>query len=372
MKKRIFAIILAALMIVPFGMLSVSADTVTVPAEPSVVSGTSTYYVDWNLKGTRTDGTQGDGTGASPENPSQGKDWGNKQTFATLVQGGGTVSIVGKCYVNARATMPATATPLLFTSYGDIDLSTIDGKNAETGAATHGSQTGMIMVCNGQTITFMGDVIFDDTVLLDRGNATTLSTYSVGSTGKMVINSNVTIASTSWNISPDETGNKPTHNPKLNVEDGGYAYLHTVGFSDYTGRGTIVIDKALIDGGKITTDAFVNFQGVVVDETGNVILNNYVEEEETTAPETTEKVEDTTDKAEETTKKADETTKKAEQTTKKADETTKKADSTTAADTTKTDDADNNNAIVWIIVAVAAAAVVVVVVVVVVKKKKAE
>ena len=371
MKKRIFAIILAALMVVPFGVISASADTITVPSEPSVVAGTGTYYVDWNKKGA-TSGEEGDGTGIDAENPVQTKDWGKNGQFATYVQGGGTVSIVGKCYVNARATMPATATPLLFTSYAAINFADIDGVNAETGAATHGSQKGMVLVCNGQSITFEGDVIFDNTVLLDRGNANTLSTFSVGSTGKMVVNSNVTIASTKWNIAVDAEGNQPDHNPKLNVEEGGYAYLHTVGFSDYTGKGTIIIDKALIDSGKITTDAFANFTGVVADENGNVILNNYVEEEETTAPETTEKVEDTTDKAEETTKKADETTKKAEETTKKADETTKKADSTTAADTTKTDDADNNNAIVWIIVAVAAAAVVVVVVVVVVKKKKAE
>ena len=258
MKKRIFAIILAALMVVPFGVISASADTITVPSEPSVVAGTGTYYVDWNKKGA-TSGEEGDGTGIDAENPVQTKDWGKNGQFATYVQGGGTVSIVGKCYVNARATMPATATPLLFTSYAAINLADIDGVNAETGAATHGSQKGMVLVCNGQSITFDGDVIFDNTVLLDRGNPSNISTYSVGSTGKMVINSNVTITCTTWTSSNGATNTG--HNPILNVEEGGYAYLHAVGFSAYTGKGTLVIDEAL----KSEVESLLtNYEGTVV------------------------------------------------------------------------------------------------------------
>ena len=248
MKKRIFAIILAALMVVPFGMLSAFADTASVPAEPTA-TGTKTYYVSFSKTG----------SGETAEDPANTKGWLTGEAFAELVKEGGTVSIVGKCYAVAtdmavkELVMPATTAPLVFTANGEIG--TI---NNETNSG-HGSQLGMVIAANGVKVTFEGDVIFDNTVLLDRGKPDNISTYSVGANGKMVINSNVTIACTTW--SSDGTGSNTGHNPILNVEEGGYAYLHTVGFSAYTGKGTLVIDEAL----KSEVESLLtNYEGKVV------------------------------------------------------------------------------------------------------------
>ena len=274
MKKRIFAIILAALMVVPFGMLSVSADAASVPAEPTA-TGTKTYYVSY----------QKTGDGSTADAPANTKGWGEGGNFAELVKEGGTVSIVGKCYVDATATMPATTAPLVFTANGEIGAI-----NNETNSA-HGSQEGMVMVAvGGYSITFMGDVIFDNTVLLDRGKTAAVSTYSVGSTGKMVIKDNVKIACTTWNNTKD-------HNPKLNVEEGGYAYLHAVGFSAYTGKGTIVLDTKLVQDGTATAEMFAGFEGKIVDKDGNAIVFKTVadtSDDTTTAPTTTTTAGETT------------------------------------------------------------------------------
>ena len=255
MKKRIFAVILAALMVVPFGMLSAFADTASVPAEPTA-TGTKTYYIS-NGK---------TGSGETADAPANTNGWLAGQAFAELVKEGGTVSIVGKCYATAvdettgKATtavkelvIPATTAPLLFTANGEIGTIDNEAKNG------HGSQVGMIMAVPGSKVTFEGDVIFDNTVLLDRGDPTNICTFSVGANGKMVINSNVTIACTTW--SKTDPGSNTGHNPILNVEEGGYAYLHTVGFSAYTGKGTLVIDEAL----KSEVESLLtNYEGKVV------------------------------------------------------------------------------------------------------------
>ena len=385
MKKRIFAVILAALMVVPFGMLSVSADAASVPAEPTATSSNVVYIAyGTNLTLNITPSENGGATENDPYKTNNTTAW--DPVFSDKVKDGGTIVMVGKAYFHTDYTIPATTSPLVITSGAnkyyaskyqgtDANAPLYDVEKAGQYCTVNSSkdaniagQFGMFMFKNGIKVTIAGEVIFDDAVILHRLTDQTSDnpgSLVVANGGKLVIKNNVDFVKMGGVMD------------KLEVEEGGYAYLHTVGFSDYTGKGTIIIDKALIDSGKITTDAFANFTGVVADENGNVILNNYVEEEETTAPETTEKADDTTapettEKADDTTKKADETTKKADETTKKADETTKKADSTTAADTAKADDAGNNNAVVWIIVAVAAVAVVAVIVVVVVKKKKAE
>ena len=74
MKKRIFAVILAALMVVPFGMLSAFADTASVPAEPTA-TGTKTYYIS-NGK---------TGSGETADAPANTNGWLAGQAFAEFV-----------------------------------------------------------------------------------------------------------------------------------------------------------------------------------------------------------------------------------------------------------------------------------------------
>ena len=231
MKKKFISIILATLMIVPFGMISVSADSADIPAEPKVTV-TNKYYIAY-------DGT-GDGLSADKPiltNTGKGNAWGEDNvegdigTIPTLIKAGGTVVIVRKGHVGADATIPATDTPICFTGV-DGDTSYISKNDDGTLNTTSAGQRGMFMT-DAKTITFAGDVIFDNTVLL--GRKATADTYSVAGTGKLVINDTVSIVA--------GTADNPT--PKLNVEEGGYAYLHAAGFENYTGKGTLVIDEAL-------------------------------------------------------------------------------------------------------------------------------
>ncbi len=242
MKKKFISIILAALMIVPFGMLSVSADT-TVPAEPKVTV-TNKYYIAYDGTG---DGSSADKPMSSKATADENSAWG-EQKIPALIKAGGTVVIVGKGHAGANITLPATDTPICFTGV-DGETSYIS-KNADGTFDTTNSpgQKGMFMT-DAKTITFAGDVIFDNTVLL--GRKATADTYSVAGTGKLVINDTVSIIA--------GTEGRPT--PILNVEEGGYAYLHAVGFSAYTGKGTLVIDEAL----KSQVESLLaNYEGNVV------------------------------------------------------------------------------------------------------------
>ena len=241
MKKKFISIILAALMIVPFGMLSVSADT-TVPAEPKVTV-TNKWYIAYDGTG---DGLSADKPMSSKATADENSAWG-EQKIPALIKAGGTIVIVGKGHAGANITL-ATDTPICITGV-DGETSYIS-KNADGTFDTTNNpgQKGMFMT-DGKTITFAGDVIFDNTVLL--GRRTTADTYSVAGTGKLVINDTVSIVA--------GTEGNPT--PKLNVEEGCYAYLHAVGFSAYTGKGTLVIDEAL----KSEVESLLtNYEGTVV------------------------------------------------------------------------------------------------------------
>lgn len=253
MKKKLIAILLTALMVVPMGVLSASADMSSIPAEPTVTS-TNKYYIAFDYDETKTILTEkatATNDGLTPQtartcNSGSGNAWGeegegdiNTSLMYTLFKEGGTVVAVGKAHSGLGGTIPATDTPIMFTAVdGTTDYTsrnddgtpkTMDenGKNA--------GQFGMLLIANGKTLTFMGDVIFDNIVILDRSTTshTVGGTLSVGSTGKMVIKDTVTVTKM--------TGLNTT----LNVEEGGYAYLHAAGFENYTGKGTLVIDEAL-------------------------------------------------------------------------------------------------------------------------------
>ena len=243
MKKKVISIILAALMIVPFGMISVSADT-AVPDEPKVTT-TNKWYI----------GFGGSGDGSSADNykttdVGKGNVWGDitdgtaeegNGEIYDLVKAGGTVYIVKKGHIGTDAVFKATDTPVCFTGEGYLSTT-------EDGSADVSKQLGMLL-SDGHKMTFEGDVILENTALLCRNS--TPDTYSVAGTGKLVVKDSVQI------VHRDEGQS----NAILNVEEGGYAYLHAVGFSAYTGKGTLVIDEAL----KSEVESFLtNYEGTVV------------------------------------------------------------------------------------------------------------
>ncbi len=280
--KKIISILLVALMVVPFGMLAASAATVNVPAEPTVTTDNK-YYISFASDATRgwTVSTTG---GATPENPricntgnvsgTNINSWGDvgedqpkeEGLMYNLFKAGGTVVIVGKGHVGTDAVVPATTTPILFTAVDgtkDYTGRDADGNifymNSSGGNGDAPSQYGMFMVAAPKSITFEGDVIFDDVCILERSgqNATVGGKIIVGSTGKMVIGEDVKY------LAMHSNGNNDT---QLVVNEGGYLYLHTLQDFIYAGKGTIVVDSDLK--ATATEDMFAGFEGKVVDENG--------------------------------------------------------------------------------------------------------
>ncbi len=271
MKKHLFVIValtLLMLMVVPFAMVT-SAD-VTLPAEPTVTND-KVVYIGYGGKGNKT------GADAANFLPTDGWDPVNyPNTSGTYpmhdaMKDGGTMVVAGKGYVGSSSTLAATSSPVLFTAWdGTTDYTgTIDSANDSNSDGImdgQGTQTGMFMIAQKKTVTFMGDVIFDKITLLDRTNkSSSTTTYSVGSTGKVVIGSEVTVAG-----SRNDKENS-YHNPILNVEEGGYAFLHSIGFSNYTGKGVIVVGDEVK--GSVDADTFADFDGKVVDKNGKLLFS---------------------------------------------------------------------------------------------------
>ena len=230
-------------------------DAPDTPDDPDAV--TNKFYVSST--------PSGDKSGKSPENLAPTSGWDGNGAMYKLLKNGGTVVLVGKCYVNFdNAVLPATDAPVVFTAK-DGDTSYIGTVDNDT-VSGHGTQTGMFFIKASGKLTFMGDVTFRDCVILDRGKATNRSTISVGNGGRVTIDSSAIIDYTKFS---DKTS---AHAPKANVEEGGTLVLGTVGFSDYTGKGTIVLTAAVIDGGLAGKSMFTNFEGKVVNEAGEEIL----------------------------------------------------------------------------------------------------
>jgi len=255
--RKILAIVLVVLMVVPFGVLSVSAAKVTLPAEPTLATDAPTYYIGH--------GGKGDKTGSSAANflPTAGWDpvnYPDNNQMATAMANGGKFVSAGKTYIGATATIAATAKPVLFTAFdGTTDFtSKTAGGDFDYVSASGGNQgqIGMFMIISsGTTVgtaTFMGDVIFDKICILDRSpaGAAASSTLEVGETGKMVIKDTVTVL---------KMHDLATN---ISVKEGGYLYLHATGFESYKGKGTIVIGDEIKD--KVTKDTFAGFEGTLV------------------------------------------------------------------------------------------------------------
>lgn len=373
MKKKILSLAIAALMALPLAIFA-SAATVTaesgakmdVPSEPQTIS-TPVYYVSYQ----KTSGVQSSDTNAGTSADTLLATWGGT---LPMLPSGGTVVIPGKGYVGTSYTFPMLGGPVTITAFDPQTNTKYEGTvevepEVEGDAYKNGTQIGMFMIYADCVMTVEGEYIFDDITLLERNQPGT-SKISVGLGGKLVIKDNVKIV-------------KMTDDPEnmiLNVDMGGCAFLHAVGFEKYTGTGTIVIDRALYESDAVTDEQFAEFYGTVIDTDGNVLRGKFVptkdEPAETTAAPvvTTEAPAATTEAPAATTEAPVVTTEAPVETTKAPVVTTKapanEAPTTTAAPTAPATDGGAN---VGVIVGIIAAVVVVaVVVVVIVKKKKAE
>ncbi len=275
--KRLLALVLVTLMVVPF---AVFASAAAAPAEPTLTA-TTKLYMAYDYDETKTAIPNGspakiDNDGKTPAtaltaNAGKGNIWGNGEgvdpkdgAVYKALKEGGTIVAVGKVTCGANGIIPATTSPILFTAKdGTTDYTSRkpDGSinfMSETGG--NAGQYGMFLMDTAKTITFQGDVIFDNIVILSRLGAGTdkhSGTIVVDSTGKLVIKDTVQFAK----MMGDECA-------YLEVKEGGYAYLHAVGFQGYTGKGTIVLDKALVSSGKVTKATFEGFEGKIIAQDG--------------------------------------------------------------------------------------------------------
>ncbi len=254
--KKLIALLLVTLMALPFAVVASAA---AAPAEPAVTA-TTKVYVGW--------GGAGNKTGADAANFITTSGWVTDGAFHNLVKDGGTVVVVGKSFAAATTDFSATTSPVVFTAKdGDTDYTS---KNPDgtiqymDESGNNAGQLGMFMIADGSTMTFKSDVIFDNIVILNRLSANAVSsgkacgTFKVADGSKLVIKDSVQFAKMSGNVMYS-----------LDVEEGGYAYLHAAGFEDYTGKGTIVLDRALVTSGKVTKDTFKNFEGSIIAQDGS-------------------------------------------------------------------------------------------------------
>ncbi|MBQ7171461.1 MAG: DUF4185 domain-containing protein [Clostridia bacterium] len=232
----------------------------TVPGRP-VLTSDKVFYMSF------TGADANDGlTKTTPK-----KTWGSASgsALASLLGEGGTVVAVGKAYVGANYTLPAyNGNTVLFTAK-DTDGTSYLGDAA--------SQLGNILghtgktAANVYTFTMTGNVIFQDIGLLNRNGAAAGDTFTfkVAEGAKVVVGTGVVFQNVSGGYAV----------PKLIVDEGGVAFLDTLGFSRYLGEGTVIVNNALA--AQINAEeVFAEFEGVVADEDGNVLLGTAPAEEE--------------------------------------------------------------------------------------------
>ena len=202
---------------------------------------------------------------------------GGTGAIGLLANGGGYLVIPGKAYAGLDGyTLPDTNGAIMITGKDPTTNVSYIG-TTENSDGTNGTQTGMFMIINNGVLNFAGQYIFDNTVIIHRTGSQMMK-FNIQSGGKVVISSSVRFEK--MTISPTA----PRELACVNVEDGAYLYLHTVGFSDYTGGGMIVIDRSLINAGKVSRATFANFQGKVVDENGILFYQGQTSELKSKCP----------------------------------------------------------------------------------------
>ena len=384
--KKIIALMLVMLMVVPFGIISVSADKIDLPAEPVATSdkyiiGAYDYAKQLSPVPPAAKFTNDGQTIDTLYKISAFSAWraaiagiddasstyGANSTFGYLKDGGYFV-IAGKALAglgnnwNYEGIIPATTTPLVITAKNPVDSTNyISMKDGEiyymNESGDNAGQYGMFMMDSGtpelsNTLVFEGDVIFENIVILNRTNKAMADSGKLAPTicakSKLVIDDTVKFASM-----------RGEQKYTLNVAEGAYAFLHAAGFGKYTGTGTIVIDRALVEDGSINRGTFADFEGTVVDENG---YNPFLPVPEDTEPEDTTP-EDTTVTPPAETEPAE--TEPAE--TEPAQTTP--AETEPAEDTEEPGNVPTGDA-TWLVAVIAAAAVIACVAVITIKKKE--
>ena len=159
-----------------------------------------------------------------------------------------------------------TSSPVLITAvYGEEDYRSHEIVNSTNDG--NGTQRGSVILGDSAVVvSFAGNYILDDVDIFTRNKAGG-ATISVLSGASVVFGEGA-------NITNMQAAYADNLSPTLNIETGGYAYLHTAGFNNYTGSGTIVLDPALVESKKVTESDFDGFFGRIIYPDGNDVYGS--------------------------------------------------------------------------------------------------
>jgi len=269
MNKRftkILALFLALIMAVPFGAfgtLGIFAETESVESEqteeevftfPTLTNTEKVVYFGANTGGSAPDGltpTSSFTTASSTK---------------TAVANGGTVVLSSKGHVGGDFTFSANSTVVITgkdtdgTYYYDVESPNLKNDGGQ-------GQWGMFMVLGGKTFTIESELIFKETIILERNS--TPSTYAVADGGVLMIEDSVRFMIGQDSVGVPIAGASTT---KIVVNAGGVAIFKAGGFSSCSGAGTVYVDKDLIGNG-IEASKFSGFTGKLLDLDGNPLCS---------------------------------------------------------------------------------------------------
>lgn len=238
MTRKIFAIVMSAMLLIPaFAISAFAAETdedalnyITAEEADSAVAALEAnkndfiVYSDFNANDTND--------GLTPETPKKtyGTAEGKGMTGLLYANGGGTLVGVGMFYIGVNYAFPAFEKTFVVTT----NDGTTDFKNPEPaykpGCALH--------LKKNCTLTFKSDTIIDDIILFNESDGAT-STYAITNNSTMVIGENVI----TQNAQADKDGRPflmPVH-VSLYVEEGSTLIVRSGTFEKISGEGNVYI-----------------------------------------------------------------------------------------------------------------------------------
>jgi len=259
--KKIIALLLCAVLLlalVPVIAIPAMADEkITVPARPTLTNTTDKSYIAFT----------------APATPAvtHVKNFGDASAALTS---GGTIVVTQKALYSFKSpdaanTVDGTKGTVLVTAKeGDTSYINISEDTKETGIILGNNNFAEQNWGKVDYLLLAGDVILDDVVLFNRAHKPASADNAPMDTPNSVralAGSRVVIGS----------GVQFAHrfelpNMLLDTEEGAVVFIDALGFSAYTGKGTLVIAKDLVD--KVTADTFAGFEGNVVDVDGNALF----------------------------------------------------------------------------------------------------
>lgn len=202
---------------------------------PELTNTTTQYY--WAYTGADTN------NGTSADTPKQ-----SITNLASKINNGGTIYPVGKGYIGGDST-PDFGGTVKFTAVLP------DGTDAREST----SEFGAIMWPNGKVVTLIGDTILESVNLYSRQTTAP----------QLVVKNNSTLLLRDVECKVSRSDYPTT---AIKIERGSVVIMDgdRVGnFSSITGEGILVVDRRLVDDGRITAGTVESFEGLVLD-TDNV------------------------------------------------------------------------------------------------------